>query len=78
MNQSIMIDQAKKVVPNINQDAWLKYFCNNLNEIDDLEWVRQIILFVEKTQEEFNAGKYRGAMFHLNYYANEKRRLKRR
>jgi len=49
MNQSIMIDQAKKVVPNINQDAWLKYFCNNLNEIDDLEWVRQIILFVEKT-----------------------------
>lgn len=28
-----------KVLPNNNQDMWLKYLILNLNQIDDLDWV---------------------------------------
>jgi hypothetical protein len=35
--------QYNKVLPNNNQDMWLKYIQNNLLEIDDLIWVRYLL-----------------------------------
>ncbi len=35
--------QYNKVLPNNNQDMWLKYLQNNLLEIDDLGWVRYLL-----------------------------------
>lgn len=39
-NMSVIEEEHKtKVLPNSNQDMWLKYLIINLNEIDDLDWV---------------------------------------
>ena len=53
----------KRVVPNKFQDKWLVYLLNNLNKANDLEWVNVLLSKIENTQEEFNAGKFRGAVF---------------
>ena len=65
--------QYNKVLPNNNQDMWLKYIQNNLLEIDDLMWVRYLLQIIHKIELQFNTGKYRGALFHLNFQANEKK-----
>ena len=32
----------KKVIPNTNQDTWLKYIVMNLGEMDDIIWVQEL------------------------------------
>ena len=61
-------------MPNINQDGWLNYFVVNMSHEDyiDQEWVRQVLKITDQIKSEFNVGKYRGALFHLNFEANEK------
>lgn len=61
----------KRVVPNNNQDKWLVYLLQNLNKASDLPWVEELLGKIEQSQDEFNAGKYRGAVFQMNYVAKE-------
>ena len=61
----------KRVVPNNNQDKWLVYLLQNLNKASDLPWVEELLGQIEQSQDEFNAGKYRGAVFQMNYVAKE-------
>ena len=53
----------KRVVPNNNQDKWLFYLLQNLNKANDLAWVNELLAEIETHSEEFNAGKFRGAVF---------------
>ena len=53
----------KRVVPNKYQDKWLFYLLQNLNKATDIGWVSELLDKIEENQEEFNAGKYRGAVF---------------
>lgn len=53
----------KRVVPNNNQDKWLFYLLQNLNKANDLPWVNELLAAIEVHSEEFNAGKFRGAVF---------------
>lgn len=53
----------KRVVPNNNQDKWLVYLLANLNKANDLPWVEDLLEKIEANQDEFNAGKFRGAVF---------------
>jgi hypothetical protein len=58
----------KRVVPNSNQDKWLFYLISNLNKIvDDADWVPILLGSIESKQLDFNAGKFRGAVFQMNY-----------
>jgi len=68
----------KRVVPNNNQDKWLVYLLNNLNKANDLAWVNELLGRIEESQDEFNAGKFRGAVFQMNYVAKESRGKKSR
>lgn len=47
LNMSVsMIDDdplTHKVIPNNNQDMWLKYLILNLNQMDDLNWVQELL-----------------------------------
>lgn len=61
----------KRVVPNNNQDKWLVYLLQNLNKASELPWVEELLGQIEQSQDEFNAGKYRGAVFQMNYVAKE-------
>ena len=61
----------KRVVPNNNQDKWLFYLLQNLNKANDLPWVCELLERIEANQEEFNAGKFRGAVFQMNFIAKE-------
>jgi len=67
--------KKKRIVPNSRQDQWLKYLINNLNQIDELDWVQELLQIVVKIEEQFNTGKYRGAVFHLNFRTNERKKL---
>lgn len=53
----------KRVVPNNNQDKWLVYLLNNLNKANDLNWVNELLDKIKESQDEFNSGKFRGAVF---------------
>lgn len=53
----------KRVVPDNNQDKWLFYLLQNLNKANDLPWVNELLAAIEAHSEEFNAGKFRGAVF---------------
>lgn len=46
---------------------WLKYLINNLNQIDEYNWVVELLLTIQRIESEFNTGKFRGALFHLNF-----------
>ena len=63
----------KRVVPNNNQDKWLVYLLHILNKANDcdLAWVEQLLNRIEESQDEFNAGKFRGAVFQMNFAAKE-------
>ena len=61
----------KRVVPQRDQDKWLYYLLQNLNKANDLAWVNELLVSIEANQEEFNAGKYRGAVFQMNFIAKE-------
>ncbi len=61
----------KRVVPNNNQDKWLVYLLNNLNKANDLDWVNELLETIKESQEEFNSGKFRGAVFQMNFIAKE-------
>lgn len=58
----------------MNQDMWLKYLYTNLGQLEDLEWVRYLVGVIQKMELQFNPGQFRGALFHLNFQANEKAR----
>ncbi len=60
-------EKNNKILPNNNQDMWLKYIINNLNQIDDLEWVNYLLTTIARIETQFNTGKFRGALFHLNF-----------
>ena len=53
----------KLVVPNNHQDKWLFYLLQNLNKANDLPWVNELLAAIEERSDEFNAGKFRGAVF---------------
>ena len=53
----------KRVVPNNNKDKWLVYLLNNLNKANDLDWVNELLEKIKESQDEFNSGKFRGAVF---------------
>lgn len=57
----------KKVVPNTNQDTWLKYIMMNLGEMDDIIWVQELATIIEKNTERYNAGKFRGDVFYMTF-----------
>ena len=61
-----------------NQDKWLRYLLDNLNKADDLLWVQELLNSIEEHKEEFNAGKFRGALFHMNYIEKETLKSKMR
>ena len=61
----------KRVVPNKYHDKWLFYLLQNLNKATDIGWVCELLEKIEENQEEFNAGKYRGAVFQMNFIAME-------
>lgn len=87
LDNSVVLEQLeetagpvkKRVVPNSNQDKWLFYLLQNLNKANDLPWVTELLERIELNQYEFNAGKFRGAVFQMNYIAKEnlKRRITR-
>ena len=56
-----------KILPNLNQDMWLKYLVINLQQINDLDWVNYLLQIIEKLESQFNPGQFRGALFHLNF-----------
>ena len=53
------------------QDKWLVYLLENLNKANDLLWVNELLTKIEANKQEFNAGKFRGAVFHMNYIERE-------
>ena len=71
LDNSALLDQyeenkalvKKHVVPNNNQDKWLFYLLQNLNKANDLPWVNELLAAIEERSDEFNAGKFRGAVF---------------
>lgn len=79
LDNSVNLDQRmavagpmkKRVVPNNNQDKWLVYLLANLNKANDLPWVEDLLEKIESNQDEFNAGKFRGAVFQMNFIAKE-------
>ena len=42
-----------------------------LNEAGHLPWVEDLLGKIEECQDEFNAGKFRGAVFQMNFVAKE-------
>lgn len=77
LEQSQIIgDQKERVVPNSNQDQWIQYVIFNLGAMEDASWVRQLLRSIDQIETEFQTGKYRGAIFHLNFAAMERRRFK--
>ena len=58
-------------MPNNYQDKWLAYLLENLNKANDLLWVSELLKKIEKNKSEFNAGKFRGAVFNMNYIERE-------
>ena len=75
-NQNRGLATKKRVVPQNNQDKWLYYLLQNLNKANDLAWVNELLESIEANQEEFNAGKYRGAVFQMNFIAKEQMKTK--
>ena len=63
--------KKKLVVPMNYQDKWLAYLLENLNKANDLIWVNELLSKIEENKQEFNAGKFRGAVFQLNYIERE-------
>ena len=59
----------------MGQDQWLSYFRVNLMEVNDLVWAQILDREIQEMINEFNAGRFRGAIFHLNFQATEKRRF---
>lgn len=57
------VPKKRVVLPNSNQDKWLQYLLSNLNEMTDIDWVADLLPRIENDQDEYNAGKYRGAIF---------------
>ena len=47
-----------------------------MDEDGDLDWVKQLLKIL--SQLEFNSGKYKGAIFHLNFEASETLRLSKK
>ena len=69
------VPKKRVVLPNSNQDKWLQYLVSNLNEMTDIDWVADLLPRIEHDQDEYNAGKYRGAIFQTNFIARETRKL---
>lgn len=63
--------RAKKVMPNNNQDTWLKYIVMNLAEMDDIKWVQELAAVIDKNTDSYNAGKFRGDIFYLRFIQRE-------
>ena len=43
--------------------------------MNDIDWVTDLLPKIEKDQDEYNAGKFRGAIFQMNFIARETRKL---
>ena len=52
------------------------YLLANLNKANDLPWVNELLDKIEANQEEFNAGKFRGAVFQMNFIARESLKMR--
>jgi hypothetical protein len=74
-------DKTKKkymIVPNLNMDQWIKFIINNLNQITveyEWDWAESLLKAINEHQDEFNSGKFRGAIFNLNFINAEKKQL---
>jgi hypothetical protein len=68
---SVDSNRVKKVMPNNNQDTWLKYIVMNLAEMDDIKWVQDLAANIDKNTDSFNAGKFRGDIFYLRFMQRE-------
>ena len=62
-----MEHRSTRVTPNNQQDMWVKYLIRNLRQIDDLEWCQSLLVYIDTEEHTFNTGKFRGALFHLNF-----------
>jgi hypothetical protein len=61
-------------------DAWIKFIINNLNQINDeygWEWAESLLGTISEYQEKFNSGKFRGAIFNLNFISAERKATQR-
>jgi hypothetical protein len=67
LDHESFLEVKPRILPNLNQDMWLKYLVLNLKQIDDLEWVTYLLTLIEKLESQFNPGQFRGALFHLNF-----------
>jgi len=47
------------------------YLLENLRKANDLQWVSELLVKLEDNLDEFNAGKFRGAVFQMNFIAKE-------
>lgn len=59
------------MLPNRDQDTWLKYIVVNLGEMDDMDWVQGLAKIINKNTETYNAGKFRGDIFYMSYFQRE-------
>lgn len=65
----------KKVIPNTNQDTWLKYIVMNLGEMDDIVWVQELASIIDLNTERYNAGKFRGDVFYMTFMQQEQEKM---
>jgi hypothetical protein len=52
---------------------WLKYLLSNLQMLEE-SWAVYLAHWTLENEDQFNTNKYRGALFFLNFHANEKQR----
>ena len=71
-----MEHRSTRVTPNNQQDMWVKYLIRNLRQIDDLEWCQSLLVYIDTEEHTFNTGKFRGALFHLNFQASERKKYR--
>lgn len=67
----------RKVIPNTNQDTWLKYIVMNLGEMDDIVWVQELASIIETNTERYNAGKFRGDVFYMKFMQREQEKMEK-
>ena len=63
------------IVPNTNMDQWIKFMMNNLNELQEeysWDWSESLLKCVDDNSDKFNMGKFRGAIFNMNFIQAEK------
>lgn len=66
------------VLPNLNQDLWLEFLDRNLSQLKEFRWAQSLKGALEIQETQFNSGKYRGELFHLNFYAFEALQFQRK